>query len=72
MPSPLINAPDLTQDPPRSPRCRLGGLAILPRMLDKGRATAVGKQGAHHYNCQLDQLRLKPARKRGDRSSLER
>ena len=58
MPSPLINAPDLSQRPPRSPRCRLGGLVILPRMLDKGRATAVGKQGEYHYNCPLDQRLL--------------
>jgi hypothetical protein len=50
-----INAPDLTQRPPRSPRCRLGNLVILPRMLDKGRATAAGKQGEFHYNCPLDQ-----------------
>ena len=34
-----INIPDLTHRPPRSPRCRLGGYAGLPRMLDKGRAT---------------------------------
>jgi hypothetical protein len=50
-----IQAPDLTQRPPRSPRCRLGGLVILPRMLDKARATAAGKQGEFHYNCPLDQ-----------------
>jgi len=39
----LNNAPDLTQRPPRSPRVRLGGYVILPRMLDKGRATINGK-----------------------------
>jgi len=50
-----IPAPDLTQRPPRSPRSRLGGYALLPRMLDKGRATAVGKNGEYHYNCPLDQ-----------------
>jgi len=50
-----INAPDLTQRPPRSPRVRLGGYAILPRMLDKGRATLAGKNGEFHYNCPLDQ-----------------
>jgi hypothetical protein len=50
-----ISAPDLTQRPPRSPRSRLGGYALLPRMLDKGRATAVGKNGEYHYNCPLDQ-----------------
>jgi hypothetical protein len=50
-----IQAPDLTQRPPRSPRCRLGEFVILPRMFDKGRATALGKQGEYHYNCPLDQ-----------------
>ena len=50
-----ISAPDLTQRPPRSPRVRLGGYVILPRMLDKGRATIVGKNGEFHYNCPLDQ-----------------
>ena len=50
-----IPAPDLTQRPPRSPRCRLGGYALLPRMLDKGRATLTGKNGEYHYNCPLDQ-----------------
>ena len=50
-----IAAPDLTQRPPRSPRVRLGGYAILPRMLDKGRATLIGKNGEYHFNCPLDQ-----------------
>ena len=50
-----ISAPDLTQRPPRSPRCRLGGYAILPRMIDKGRAEIVGKNGEFNYNCPLDQ-----------------
>ena len=52
---PLNNAPDLTQRPPRSPRVRLGGYVILPRMLDKGRATIVHKNGEFHYNCPMDQ-----------------
>ena len=51
----LNNAPDLTQRPPRSPRVRLGGYIILPRMLDKGRATINGKNGEYHYNCPMDQ-----------------
>lgn len=46
---------DLTQRPPRSPRVRLGGYAILPRMLDKGRALIAGKQGEFKYACPLDQ-----------------
>jgi len=28
---------------------------ILPRMLDKGRATILGKQGEYHYDCATDQ-----------------
>ena len=50
-----INATDLTQRPPRSMRSRLGGYVILPRMLDKCRATIAGKNGEYHYNCPLDQ-----------------
>ena len=51
----LNNAPDLTKQPPRSARVRLGGYVILPRMLDKGRATIAGTHGEYHYNCPLDQ-----------------
>ena len=51
----IKNAPDLTQRQPRSPRVRLGGYVILPRMLDKGRATVAGKHGEYHYNCPMDQ-----------------
>jgi hypothetical protein len=54
----LRNAPDLTQRPPRSPRVRLGGYVILPRMLDKGRASIAGKNGEYHYACPLDQRYL--------------
>ena len=50
-----IQAVDLTQRPPRSPRVRLGGYVILPRMLDKGRATINNKAGEYHFNCPLDQ-----------------
>jgi hypothetical protein len=50
-----ISAPDLTQRPPRSPRCRLGGYVILPRVLDKGRATIIGKNGDFKYNASYDQ-----------------
>ncbi|HYY31745.1 MAG TPA: DUF5069 domain-containing protein [Chthoniobacterales bacterium] len=37
------------------PRQRLGGYALLPRMLDKGRAKIAGTSGEYHYNCPLDQ-----------------
>lgn len=53
--SALISAPDLTQRPPRSPRCRLGGYVTLPRMLDKGRATILGRNGEFIYNASFDQ-----------------
>jgi hypothetical protein len=49
-----VAAPDLAQRPPRSPRSRLGGYVLLPRMLDKGRATIAGTNGEYHYNCPLD------------------
>jgi len=50
-----LHTPDLTKFPPRSPRVRLGGYAILPRCLDKGRATLAGKNGEYHFACPLDQ-----------------
>ena len=53
--STTIACTDLTQRPPRSPRTRLGGYALLPRMLDKGRAEIAGKNGEFHYACPLDQ-----------------
>jgi Domain of unknown function (DUF5069) len=53
--SATISAPDLTQRPPRSPRCRLGGYVILPRMLDKGRATLAGMNGEFNYDAPFDQ-----------------
>jgi hypothetical protein len=40
---------DLTQRPPRSPRVRLGGYVLLPRILDKARASLAGKLGEYHY-----------------------
>lgn len=45
---------DLTLRPPRSARVRLGGLVILPRMIDKCRATLAGKNGEYHYDCPID------------------
>ena len=50
-----MNTTDLTQHPPRSPRVRLGGYAILPRMLDKGRALLAGKIGEYKFACPLDE-----------------
>jgi hypothetical protein len=33
---------------------RLGGYVILPRLLDKGRATIAGKNGEYHFACPMD------------------
>jgi len=46
--------PDLTQHPPRSPRVRLGGFAHLPRLLDKARAVAAGRNGAYVWEAMMD------------------
>ncbi len=74
---------DLTKQPPRSPRVRLGGYVILPRMLDKGRATLANANGEYHYNCPLDQrfvefvgidpeaMKQELAKGKGDREILE-
>jgi uncharacterized protein DUF5069 len=50
-----VKGTDLTKQPPRSPRVRLGGYVILARMLDKGRAALAGKQGEYKYACPMDQ-----------------
>lgn len=43
---------DLTQRPPRSPRVALGGYVLLPRLLDKCRATIAGKSGEFRFGAQ--------------------
>ena len=82
MPGPFANL-DLTQFPPRSPRVRLGGYVILPRCLDKCRASLAGKNGDYHYACPLDQrflqfagidpeaLKAEVAKGKGDGEILE-
>jgi len=50
-----IPVTDLTLRPPRSVRTRLGGYALLPRMLDKCRAELAGTAGSFHYACPNDQ-----------------
>jgi hypothetical protein len=43
-------APDLTQRAPRSPRLKLGGSVLLPRILDKERALqAATREGIQSY-----------------------
>ena len=50
-----MHSPDLAQRPPRSPKTRLGGYALLPRMLDKCRAEIAGTPGSFHFACPNDQ-----------------
>jgi hypothetical protein len=49
------NIHDLTQHPPRSPRARLGGYVILPRILDKARARVFGQVVEYNSPGHLDQ-----------------
>ena len=51
-----MKAPDLAQRAPRSPRVRLGGFTILPRVLDKARATLAGTNGDYKFNNPLDNV----------------
>ncbi len=51
-----MNAINLIQRPPRSPRVRLGGYTILPRLLDKARATLAGTNGDYKFNNPLDNV----------------
>ena len=47
---------NLTKEPPRSPRNRLGNYALMARMIDKGRADLQGQVGEYHFACPLDQM----------------
>lgn len=49
------SAPNLAQHSPRSPRVRLGGFVLLPRILDKCRAELAGQSGEYRYDCPSDQ-----------------
>jgi hypothetical protein len=52
--TPFPQAPNLAQRPPRSPRIRLGGYVLLPRILDKGRAELAGTACEYKYNNPID------------------
>jgi len=52
----MITAKDLTKEPPRSPRVRLGGYVILARTTDKCRAFLAGRIGEYHFDCPLDNM----------------
>src|ERR1700750_874614 len=47
---------DLTKEPPRSPKMRVGGYAILGRTIDKCRALLWGNIGEYHFDCPLDNM----------------
>src|SRR3954470_15895747 len=47
---------DLTKEPPRSPKVRVGGYAILGRTIDKCRALLRGNLGEYHFDCPLDNM----------------
>jgi hypothetical protein len=51
-----IAAKDLKKEPPRSPRIRVGGYAILGRTIDKARALVAGNIGEYHFDCPLDNM----------------
>jgi len=52
----MKTAKDLTKEPARSPRTRIGGYALLARMADKGRATLNGTAGEYPFDCPLDNM----------------
>ncbi|HME82932.1 MAG TPA: DUF5069 domain-containing protein [Candidatus Eremiobacteraceae bacterium] len=45
---------DLTKQFPRSPREKAGGIAMLPRTIDKARAHLAGTLGEYIYDCSMD------------------
>ena len=51
-----VKGKDLTKEPPRSPRVRIGGYAILARTYDKCGALLAGNIGEYHFDCPLDNM----------------
>ena len=49
---------DLTKAFPRSPRIKIGGLVMLPRMIDKARAYNSKTLGEYIFPCPLDKIVL--------------
>ena len=47
---------DLTKEPPRSPKERVGGYVILARTYEKCRALLWGNIGEYHFDCPLDNM----------------
>jgi len=52
----MTKAKDLTKEPARSPRVRIGGYVLLARMADKGRAVINGTAGEYHFDCPVDNM----------------
>lgn len=52
----MTTAKNLTQEPARSPRIRVGGYVLLARMADKGRAAINGTAGEYHFDCPADNI----------------
>ncbi len=52
----INQAKNLSKEPPRSPRIRVGGYALLARMADKGRATLNGTAAEYHFDCPVDKM----------------
>ena len=50
---------DLTQSFPRSPQKKMGGLVMVPRMIDKARAYNAKTLGEYIFPCPLDKIILK-------------
>ena len=55
---PTINALDLSQTYPASPRQTFAGYVIAKRTLDKCRAALAGTNGEYHFDCPLDNIFL--------------
>lgn len=54
----MTTAKDLSKEPPRSPRERIGCYVILARAIDKCRADVNGTIGDYHTDCPLDHMLL--------------
>ena len=52
----MTSPKDLSNEPARSPRTRVGGYVLLARMADKGRATINGTAGEYHFDCPVDNI----------------
>ena len=61
-----VKGKDLTKEPPRSPRVRIGGYAILARTYDKCCALLAGNIGEYHFDCPLDNMLFGFKRVKGD------